>query len=664
MKSQAKTDWSDLTALDGRSGQAALEILEEMAAAEGEQVFIGLGQLAPMVMQEGTTCPLSVRVFCALYELSFQKTLNDLLLILSFMGELRTLLLGQALYDTLPEEEYYQYYDTLWRLESAAGQLLAPEQLKEMTQADKSAFAMLYVSLLCPTPDSAAFLFNRPFEQAFHVRCPHCGNDLHSLYVGLDEANRDKDIVEAALPETVGERLPEDTYPWLTEYLQAMEETYYATILPRLYGEHTCGQCGQSYGVMEGMVGYITHNIMDMPLPKAEEITRNLEFAKGIMLEGEYDPAYFYFRLAREQQKRVSGEHSLEVARIDLQMTPVYQFRHDYTGQRLTARRALDTLEQLGGQPLDLAEAYRRLAYAWHADFENEENNLPELALEYYEQALAIYQAELGEGSEEVRMVRQNMARLLAEQQQDAQKSLELMEKNLQQQTDPEQIAEIHKNMSEVYADTLGDFAQAISHFQVYLDHACAVYGAESDFAADCYRDLAELYWQDGQKEAAAQYYERALEINIRELGRQYLLPDLFKSMLTGVLKAVGQERDPDDLMVRSMSAAESFDDLGMLYQDEGQSKKALKAFEKALALRQWVFDMPIKEIGDSYKNIAEVWEELDDTEKARQYYEQAAEIYAATIEADEKDGRAIFLSEAEECREALIEIAEILEDL
>ena len=33
-------------------------------------------------------------------------------------------------------------------------------------------------------------------------------------------------------------------------------------------------------------------------------------------------------------------------------------------------------------------------------------------------------------------------------------------------------------------------------------------------------------------------------------------------------------------------------------------------------------------------------------------------------IEADEKDGRAIFLSEAEECREALIEIAEILEDL
>lgn len=62
MKSQAKTDWSDLTALDGRSGQAALAILEEMAAAEGEQVFIGLGQLAPMVMQEGTTCPLSVRV--------------------------------------------------------------------------------------------------------------------------------------------------------------------------------------------------------------------------------------------------------------------------------------------------------------------------------------------------------------------------------------------------------------------------------------------------------------------------------------------------------------------------------------------------------------------------------------------------------------------------
>ena len=663
MKSQAKADWSDMTALDGRSGQSALELLEELVTAEGEQVFRGLDQLAPMVMQEGRTCPLSVRVFCALYELSFQKTLQDLLLILSFMGELRTLLMGQALY-ALPEADYYQYYDTLWRLESAAGQLLAPDQLEEMSQADKSAFAMLYVSLLCPTPDSVAFLFNRPFEQAFHVRCPHCGNDLHSLYVGFDEANRDKDIVEAELPETLGQKLPEDTYPWLAAYLKAMGETYYATLLPRLYGEHTCGQCGQPYKVMEGMVGYIAHNVMDIPLPAGDEIARNLEFAKGIMLKGEYDPAYFYFRLAREQQKRISGEQSLEVARIDLQMTPVFQFRHDYAMQRLTAQRALETLQMLGDHPLDLAEAYRRLAYAWHADFENDDNNQLDLAMDYYEQALAIYQAEVGENSEEVRLVRQNMAMLLAEQQKSAQKSLALMQENLKHLTDPEQIADTHKHMSEVYAEMLNDPAKAIPHYQIYLDYACAAYGAESDFAADCYRDLAELYWQNGEKEVAAKYYEQALEINIRELGRQYLLPDIFRSMLTNVLKAVGQQPDPEELMVRSMSAAESFDDLGMIYQDEGKPKKALKAFEKALALREWVFDMPIKEIGDSYQHIAEVWEALDDTQKARRYYEQAAQIYEATIEADEKDGRPIFLSEAEECREALGVISEILEEL
>ena len=30
MKKQAKADWSDLTALDGRSGQEALRILEEL----------------------------------------------------------------------------------------------------------------------------------------------------------------------------------------------------------------------------------------------------------------------------------------------------------------------------------------------------------------------------------------------------------------------------------------------------------------------------------------------------------------------------------------------------------------------------------------------------------------------------------------------------------
>ena len=670
MKKQAKMDWSDLTALDGRSGQEALILLEELDAAQGESVYQLLGELAPMVMQQGQTCPLSVRVFCALYELSFQKTLNDLLLILSFMGELRTLLMGLNL-SILAESDYLRYQDTLWRMECAVGGLLAPEQLQELLPADKSAFAMLYVSLLCSAPDSIAFLWNRPFEQAFHVCCPHCGNDLHSLYIGLEETDRDKNIVEAERPQAaaLGEAITsQETYRWLGGYLEALGETYYATLLPRLYGWHSCGQCGQAYQVMEGILGYITENMMVLPQPQPEMIARDLQFADQIMLQGEYERAYYYFKLARSQQKRLTGANSVEVARIDLAMTAVCQFRGRYDEQRFLAKRAVDILKPLKIYPLDLAEAYRRLGYAWHADLNDSANNAPELAKQCYQQALAIFDQELGADSEKSQLVRQNMALLLAEEKEESQKSIDLLKSILAEQEasaepDAKAIASINKNMAEIYAETLADYNMAIAYYQKYLDYACHVYGAESDYASDGYRELAELYLEDGQAETACTYYEKALAINIRELGRLYLLPDIFKSMLTGVLKAVGQERDQADIMVRSMSAAESFDDLGMLYLSKEQPKKALNAFEKALALRQGVFDMPIKEIGDSYRHIAEVWLAMADGQAARQSYEQAAAMYAAAAEADEQDGRPIFLAEAEACREALGEIAVILED-
>ncbi len=667
MKKQAKADWSDLTALDGRSGQEALRILEELKEAQGEQVFLYLGALAPMVMQEGRTCPLSVRVFCVLFELSFQKALDDLLLMLSFMGELRTLLMGINLY-ALSAADYYRYQDTLWRMENAVEKLLAPKQIKEMAPSDKSALAMLYVSLMCPAPDGVAFLFNRPFEQAFHVRCPHCGNDLHSLYIGLDDANRDKDILEAALPEAaqLGERITAaETYRWLYSYLEAAGETYYRLLLPRLYGQHRCSQCQAVYGVMEGILGYLEEYSLPLPLAGEEEITRNLHFARALMLKGEYERAEYYYQLSRLQQRRVSGAASVKVARIDLQIAALCQLKHEDARQRFLAQRALDTLKALGEQPLDTAQAYLLLASAWPAD-EAADNHALEEALLYYQQALRLFERELGTDSEQAQAIRQNMAQLFSEKEGGLEKHVQLLEEMIAKQRsserpDAEMIAHISKELAEVYAQVLADYEQAILYYWDYLDYICAVYTPESNRAADCYWALAALYAENGQGVLAAEYEEQSLIIRIREMGRRYLLPDIFKDMLAGVTQAVEKESNPEGLTPLSLSIAESFDDLGKRHLQNGEPQKALLAFNKALALRLWVIDKPMKEVGDSYLYFAEAWRAFGDEEASRRAYGEAAAIYTQVAEADERDGRPAFLGEARQCRQALDKIADIL---
>lgn len=669
MKNSKHDLWGELTGLDGRNGMEAKQILQTLKKAEPEEAYHLLVKLTPMVMQEYQSCTLTAEVFSALTDLLPEVGIDKKITILSFLCTLKPVLSG---FDkaSLNEESYYHYFDSLERLQSFCSRLLAPEELNRLNPSDRSEFAVMYLTVMLHSFEPAAFFIYRPFQNAFHVTCPHCGNDIHSLYVNPEEPEQSSTIVPADLPEYEPEEilLPEDTYRWLYRYLSEAEEPYYIKYLPWFYGNHVCGKCGRPYEVMEGLTRYIRDFYLPMPTPEKGEIEKLLNHAHENQMKGNYEKAVFYHRYALFLQNQPTNEGHVETARIELLLSTNYGFMQEYRYQKLFAKKAMAVLEELEDYPLDLAEACRIAGVAYTRSFEKEglEEDLV-LAGESYKKAKEIFDRELGTGNSKSMLVNHNLALMMAEQQKDALGGIRLLEENIRLEegkADPdwENIADIHKTISDIYMDELEDYKKSIYHYQPYLDFICKEYGNDSDMAADSYRELAQRYEQLGEIDTAAGYYEKTLEINIDEMGRVYLLPSIFKRTAIGVLKLFNKNKADQDVMQRSMSAAESFDDVGFLYLESRKYKKAMKSFKKALALREWVFHHPTKEFGDSYANMASVYEAQGNIEKAVLAYKKAVSVYRSVISYDYQDGRPIFISEAEECEEMIEEVAGKLE--
>lgn len=672
MKHSKNDVWSVFIGLDGRNGMEAKHLIHAIKKAEPKEVYELLERLAPMVIQEYQGCQLTVVVFSALTELLIEVGIDSKIIILNFLCAIKLVLLGVDK-ASLGEEIYFHYFDSLERLQSFCSQLLAPEQLKQLNPSERSEFAIIYMTIMLHSCEPMVFSMYHPFQQAFHVSCPHCGNDIHSLYVNVEEPDKCSHIIQAAIPKgTQGEiLLPEDTYQWFYQYLSDAEEEYYIRLLPYLYGNHICGKCKQPYRVIDGMTEYIKKFYISIPIPTKKEIEKNQKHAKENQKKGNYEKALFYHMYALFLQEELSDKNYVDIAKIYLQISTDYTFMLQYQHQKLFAKKAVAILEGWKDVPLELAKAYRMVGVAYAKGCVEEEEKQKEFAKaeEYYNKAKEIFDRELGIGNDESMHVNYNLALMLAEQQQDAEGGIKLLKENIQLEEeksspDEDKIAEIHKTISDIYMEELEDYKNSIHHFQPYLDYICKEYGEDSDMAADSYHELAERYQELDEIDAAAKYYERALEININEMGKVYLLPSMFKKAATGMLKLLNINKDDQELMQRSMSTAESFDDIGFLYLEHKKYKKAMKAFYKALALRKWVFQHPTKEFGDSYANIAKVYEAQEKIKEMAEAYRKAISIYKEVIRYDYQDGRPIFILEAEECEETIDKIVENLESM
>ena len=308
-------------------------------------------------------------------------------------------------------------------------------------------------------------------------------------------------------------------------------------------------------------------------------------------------------------------------------------------------------------QRMLLANGLCALGAIYRRDFEypEDEDADEKRAWEFYMQAKEIYDGEFGKGNYDSWKVASILSVITidseinsAETMQVLQEILAINEKN--PEADAGRIADSYKRMAEISSKWEQDTDKAIAYYQPYLKRAREIYGEESDFVADCYEEIARLCQNCGDILLACEYTERALTINIREMGKMYLLPTIFRKMVVGVMKKIGKI-DEEEKFSRIMSVSDNYCNLGSRYLRIGKAQRAKDCLEKSIALYEMEMRVSTYDHGLGHELLGDSLFALEEKEKALQEYRTAWQIYHYIMIRNIARDDPAYKWETEECR-------------
>ena len=221
-------------------------------------------------------------------------------------------------------------------------------------------------------------------------------------------------------------------------------------------------------------------------------------------------------------------------------------------------------------------------------------------ALEFFNKALAIWKAKLGEEHTDVATSYNNIGSVYSDKG-DYDKALEYYNKALaiwkaklgEEHTN---VATSYNNMGLVYSDK-EDYDKALEFYNKALTIRKAKLGEEHTDVATSYNNIGSVYSDKGDYDKALEFYNKALTIRKAKLGEEHT------------------------------DVAMSYNNIGSIYYMKGDSDKALKYFDKALSIFLSKGNEADEMIYSLYTMKALCYSALGDTVKANQYWKKAEEI-------------------------------------
>ncbi len=264
------------------------------------------------------------------------------------------------------------------------------------------------------------------------------------------------------------------------------------------------------------------------------------------------------------------------------------------------------------------------------------ENNIShEDVLASYQKALSLSEAVYGNDSPQANEIRGDIA-LLDASSDDEEKIHILLEQleDAKKDEDLDTIESIHGLISEAYED-LGNFEQAIVHWQKKVDIIIELYGDDSDVAADDYNMFGELYERANKYPEAMDCYMHALENY-----RGYLLRT--------------QEEDADDAENILSNYEECLYHTGRMHLNAGAYEQAFSNFQEALEIYDSRNDYSGIERAHYMRALAQTYEKVFFMERAVHFYLFAWDTYHTVAEFNKVRERnaSLFASETAECEE------------
>ncbi len=340
--------------------------------------------------------------------------------------------------------------------------------------------------------------------------------------------------------------------------------------------------------------------------------------------------------MAFHERKEIKGE--LEGVLMEIQKEPM---RSELSGeQRLLLAQGL----------CELAAIYRGEIGYTASDGER--------AWELQMQAKDIYDEEFGKGSDDSWRVALYLSVIAidrgihrAEAMHILQEVLAINEGN--QEADVVRVTNTYKRMAEISSQWEQDADKAIAYYQPYLKWAREKYGEESDFVADCYEEIAKLCVNCDDMLRACEYTERALAINIREMGKMYLWPPVFRKIAVGFMRKIGRI-NAESKFNRVMSVSSNYCNLGSRYLQINEARRAKECLKKSVELHEMVMRVSTYDHGLGHELLGDSLFALDEKEKALQEYRTAKMIYRAVMKSNMEGEEDSYEWETEECKEGI----------
>lgn len=595
----------------------------------------------------------------------------------------------------LEEDMRLDFFRDLYRLDGIFQQYFVPEPIQALDADSKTYYGVMYTMLCNYSDEVLPIYFGYPFDTPIHIKCDHCGNAIHSVLVNPRCAGNENEIKITprlyeteedglnydAVKETLeqeriseskdvrGEGQPDceewDTFTNTMRFLTACGEENLSKIMELLYGTHVCARCGKSEVVMESHKSWDEENGHEHE-PKEEfiewlmEQAQKMQHGDDIEEDAYIDPAFLY-RMAVWYEK---GRKEPNVSRMYRNMLKFYSCR-SFEDVPVNVKKLQSLIRRLEktSDKVNLAQAYHQLAGDLRADFRKDERNRYDLSYLAAKKAVELFAEVRDEAPEGYRNAVQHLAIVVAESEEGSVGTAEkylldwIAQEEKKDVPDRDEIGTAYNRLAYLFANCGKDYKKVYAYYDCYLTEMKQIYGEESDFIADCLEELAEYHEEEGDLIGECELREKALEINLRELGKLYLLPPIFKGIAVSVAKAA-KVIDEDEKYDRVMSVVDSYEELSDLYAEIDRCDAALECLKKATELLEWEFrgKWRTSQMAQLHLSMGEIYDEMGEDALAKKEYQTAKKICETVIEEDRLE------EDVEECQDMLEECEDLFE--
>lgn len=637
-------------------GKKILSILRQLSnLKEGEPAFPLFQQLMQVFSQHlaSETVPT---IFP--YMIDFAAQSNDL----SFVTFVMNMKLGfyqRADLNQLTDQQLKDYLLGMNRLKKEV-----PLILPAASESWPPEFKRLYLwsAMMLYSFSSDVLVLSRygEFQSAFKVKCCHCGNDIHSLHINVNDLSQSSQITPAPPPKSGQEMFFDDVYRSFYPIFQKAEEEHFTKILPYVYGSYYCTVCNQINSVMEAAKASLMQE-EPYPTPDDQFIKRlkNLvtELGKGDLVE-----QWCFAQFTVSQLRLVHGLDSLEAYCYAFPV--LLQSNHAFSSipMEILRENALELLKKEGQSPEDSAQLYHWLAVSYGREMDKTGKlTCVAPAQDCFHEAKTRMSTLFGEEHPAYRQTLRAEALFLSQlSSNDKAKPLLDFYKSMNPEMENEEMATMEGQISSLLANT-GDLEQALLFKEKELQRAKDNFGEKSAVVAGFLRQKGGLFLRQEEFDQAKDCFHQAFEINIHALGKEYLLPPLLRTIAHNANKLRKVAHENRELWERASSATESLSDLGDIDMRRQDFDSALKNYQKAAELWDWATairfgdGVRFTKSGNLYLNIALSHAMLNDSKSAKQFCKKARIIYEIRQKQTEHP------EEAEICRNMIVKTDELL---